>query len=350
MLTAIRHRRRSIVAPLVSILVIAAVTQPVAVAAGAQSIHEFDQPFVPTAITAAPGGAIWIGEQWAAGTATAYGIGLKMPGEPRHDFALPGKVVAIAAASASKAWFITYGPSSATGAAIGLIGPSGHVQLLALNDQPTTIVTGANGTVWFNEPNRWMIAKIDPPFNKPWNLVEYPVPQQPTSLVLGPDADVWFAGYFPSGFPGEAVVSKIAPTGQVTVSPPLCQPFECSSQTGLWGSVAGAVWVMVSSGNAKLLRVLPDFSVAVSVPFDLDCCSAMTGSPSQPDAWGLMVDEGTFDFLVRIEPDGSQSTFFLPDETFIRERCCNGEVALTADGSVLFTEPYWNEIGLFVAT
>ncbi len=81
---------------------------------------------------------------------------------------------------------------------------------------PTSIISGPDGNLWFDESYNQKIAKITPA----GAITEYETTSSPVSLVIGPDGNVWFTEVV---YPVPAI-ARITPAGVLSEFP-LSNPF-----------------------------------------------------------------------------------------------------------------------------
>jgi len=142
---------------------------------------------------------------------------------------------------------------------------------LASNRNPVDIVAGADGNLWFTEPNVGMIGHM----STSGTLVgEYAVPNASqaailSGITLGSDNNVWF-GDVQGNF-----VAKIDPSGNITeISLPAnTTPSELTSGPD------GNVWFSTSSGLGKLSPT----STATPTLYSLNTASSPGGITSGPN-------------------------------------------------------------------
>jgi sugar lactone lactonase YvrE len=134
-------------------------------------------------IVEGPDGALWITDVWnfqilkltPQGSYTAF---------PLPDYIQP---LGICSGPDKALWFT--GPTLATNKNfIGRITTGGRIKLFAISSSANDIATGPDGALWFTEPGAGRIARI----TTAGKITEYSVGGQPGSIAPGPDGALWF--------------------------------------------------------------------------------------------------------------------------------------------------------------
>jgi len=224
-------------------------------------------------------------------------------------------------------WF-----TDSTNNAIGEVTPAGKVTEFALpvhnvndgsgtlspdNPDPTNIVVGSDGNLWFTESGVDRIGRITPA----GVITEFTTPtadSNPTGLALGADGDVWFGESATGG------IAKITPTGKITEYSLLSYTIDYGDS--LAAGPDGNIWFLAtdSSGNGAIGSITPSGKLNF-LPLD-DNASAITTFDG-----ALWVADGSA--IERVATSGTTTSFSLPDDSYNSV----GALAVGTDGNLYFT-------------
>jgi len=141
---------------------------------------------------------------------------------------------------------------------------------LAANRTPADIVSGADGNLWFNEPNAGMIGRMS---TSGVLIGEYTVPNALQSsisgITLGSDNNVWFGNHSPN------FIAKIDTSGNVSEIPLPANIFPELLTSGPDGNI----WFSTTSGVGKLTPT----SSATPTLYPLNTTAAPFGIISGPN-------------------------------------------------------------------
>jgi virginiamycin B lyase len=223
-------------------------------------------------------------------------------------------------------WF-----TDSTNNAIGEVTPNGKVTEFPLpvhnvddgsgtlspdDPDPTNIVVGSDGNLWFAESGVDRIGRITPS----GVITEFHTPtadSNPTGMALGADGDIWF------GESGTGGIGKIAPNGKIT-------EFSLLSYTINYGdSIAegpdGNIWFLAndSSYNGAIGSISPIGKLQF-LPLDYDGSSIASADGALWVADGNSID--------RVTTDGTTTNFPLPDSNYNYV----GSLRVGTDGNLYF--------------
>jgi streptogramin lyase len=209
----------------------------------------------PQAISRGPEGNMWFTD-WRStggtiGRISPSGHLVPFPSDPE----LPDAPYGITEGSDGNMWFtdrevkFTDGRSS-----IGRITPSGEVKEFPVpsrNSEPTAIVLGVDGNIWFSEPGASKVGRISPS-----GLIdEFSVPSisnAVNALAAAPDGSIWFATA-PYSETSEGL-GRVSPTGSVSI---FSSPFEGGYPAGIAADTEGSIWFTDTNGFFDLPE--PDY-------------------------------------------------------------------------------------------
>jgi uncharacterized protein (TIGR03437 family) len=146
-------------------------------------------------------------------------------------------------------WFTEMGSGK-----IGLITTAGAVTEFSPSPplaQPTAIVLGSDGNLWFNGAGTG-IGKVTPA--GVFTQYSLHLTQGPSGLTLGRDGNVWFAG------PGD--LGRITPAGAATL---YALPSDTSGATAIVAGSDGNLW-FAEPWNNRVSRITPDGATTTEFP------------------------------------------------------------------------------------
>jgi RHS repeat-associated protein len=275
-------------------------------------------PYEAFNIVSGPDGNLWattnhlldgVAKITPTGTVTDIGAGLSVGND-------------IVSGPDGNLWFTGQPASTAPGGGVvGKVTTSGTVTKWTLSNtaSPAGITVGADGNLWFAEPDNSTIAKI----TTGGTLTEYSIPTAnsiPEDVTLGVDGNVWFT---------ESATNKI---GKVTTSGSFTEYTVPTSNSTPWGIATGPdgnVWFTENTGN-NIGRItvggtFTEFSIPTtgSSPKDIQ---------AGPDGGLWFMENGT-NKVGNITPSGSIAEYSPPSSG----SGPNG-IGTGPDGNVWFTE------------
>jgi uncharacterized repeat protein (TIGR01451 family) len=230
-------------------------------------------------------------------------------------------------------WF-----TESAGGKIAQINPTTHViaefPVPTAGSEPTGITTGPDGNLWFVESDRSFnnnkIGQINPTTHA---IAEFPVPSvlaEPRQITAGPDGNLWFTEE------NSNKIGEINPTTHVIAE--FLVPTAGSLPFGIAAGPDGNVWFTENGGN-KIGQINPTTHVITEFPIPTPV-SLPLGITAGPDG-NLWFIEEDGNQVGRIDPTTHTVTeFAVPtgaSEPF--------EVTAGADGDLWFTERAGGKIG-----
>ena len=233
---------------------------------------------------------------------------------------------------------------------------------LAEMSDPLGIVAGADGNVWFTQPQANKIARITPA----GVVTEFSLANdgaQPTAIVNGPDESLWFTEA------GAATIGRITTTGAI-------REFSIPSGTPAVGIIAGPdgnIWFLEPGragrvtptgtiteiglpGHPKSIAAGPDGNVWFAAEFfgrintttlgisglaGVGLGKIVTSMAAGPDgAMWFTVTNNTSGPIGRISTTGTRSFFTLPESMQSAESITAGP-----DGNLWFSDPVVGAVG-----
>lgn len=196
--------------------------------------------------------------------------------------------------------------------------------------QPTGVMTGRDGAIWFSKLDCNVVGRIDPASapNSGHLDIQLPSGTQPMRIATGPDGAPWFTAY------GSGGLGRVAADGSVSWPVPggLDHPYD------LVTGADGNLWV---TEDDAVLRVTPTGGVTrftAGLPAGADPRGITTGADGN-----VYVAAAGADALVQVRPDGAMTSIALARGAGPRE------VAAARDGSVWFTAYNGGWIGRWTA-
>jgi streptogramin lyase len=287
-------------------------------------IQEFPLPlpgagFSPTDITRGPGGD-WFTDydNQKVGRITVAGV--------ITEFPTTGRATSITTGADGNLWF-----EEVTDAGQGFIGrltPSG-----VLTEFPApsvagflnygAITKGPDGNVWYTDTQHGsVVGRITPS----GQITEVSVPNGPTAITTGPDGNLWFGLYYTD------TIGRIAPDMSGETEFPLPLPPELTFGGGVNGITAGpdgAVWYTTnfnSIGRVTMAGAVTLFRVPSSGSDPADITTGPDGN--------LWFTEVVGDRIGRITPQGAVREVLLPRRDSSPQGITTGP-----DGRLWFAEP-----------
>jgi virginiamycin B lyase len=224
----------------------------------------------------------------------------------------------LAAGPEGNAWFTGANIEGEGGPVVGKVTPSGELTEYKAPGGARSIVSGADGNLWFAEAKG--IARITPG----GQITSFPVPPgvgEPMALTAGPDGNVWFVT-------GKPAAGFITPAGAVTTFPLK----SVDAPSAITAGPAGDLW-FTEPRVAQIGRItvagketefpLPDGSKPELIALGAD--------------GNLWFSDGSAARVGRITPTGQVTFFAVPTLTV------TDEVLAGSNGTIWFTAG--NEIG-----
>ena len=209
------------------------------------------------------------------------------------------------------------------------------------NSEPSDIVAGPDGAIWFTEFRASQIGRLDLATG---TITEFPIPNSdrffdiftqtfttstgPRGITVGPDGNLWFAQFNASR------IGRITPSGEITQFP---TPTPNSRPVGITAGPDGNVWFTEPVGN-KIGRITPD-GVITEFPLPTPM-SRPVGITLGLDG-GLWFAEYIGNKIGRIDPaTGAITEIVVPTPN-------SGPnfIEVGPDGALWFTESLANQIG-----
>ncbi len=193
--------------------------------------------------------------------------------------------------------------------------------------QPTSIVTGPDGALWFTESSADAIGRLDPATGA---ITQIPTPGlQPNSITLGPDNAIWFTDNSTSN-----TIDRLNSDGTIAKFP---LPSDFSFPTGLTTGPDGALW-FAEAGNNAIGRITTA-GVVTELP--------ILGNLSSPeriafDSAGNIWVTGSGGGLARVTPQGLTTLVSLQPASDIDTQ----GITVGPGGSIWFTDTTNNTIGM----
>jgi len=325
--------RRSFGTAVVAAVLVALIPSSVQALAG--DVKRYDQPFKPTALAPGLSFTLWIAEEWSTPNGPRYAIGRKQGFHPRHDFLIPGPTTRLVVDLEGNLWTAT---SDAAGAPVmGRVTSTGAISSVRVPEAPTSIALGADGAIYFNQPTRFAVDKIVPPFTVPFHVVEYSGAFDNMifdNLTRGADGNVWFSW--------SSSVGKITPGGVISAGPTWA-----GLRVSGMAAVGDAIFAVMTGGGLYVTRFLPaSRAITFLKPFP-ECGSGMAGGPDG-NMWILCITQNSNGSMTRVDNAGNLRRLGLPVDCFVTFGDCGGFVYRGLDGrTLIYTEPLANRIGVF---
>jgi streptogramin lyase len=181
------------------------------------------------------------------------------------------------------------------------------------NSFPASIISGADGNLWFDESFTQKIAKI----TLSGNITEYPTTSSPVSVIAGPDGNVWFTEIV---YPAPAI-GRITPAGVLTEFP-LSNPF--SDPLVLTQGPDGNLW-FTEYDTFRIGKITPAGAIK-EFPLPGDSQRAANLLAGTASLWFTTLDNK----IGKITEAGAVSEFSPPANL--------SSTVTTADGSLWFGE------------
>jgi len=207
----------------------------------------------------------------------------------------------------------------------GASAPLTEFPLPTAGNQPSDIVAGPDGNLWFTEVAGNKIGRI----TSRGIIKEFAIPtvnSQPLGITVGPDGNLWFAERSGNR------IGRITPSGSITeFAIPTANSFPYDIAAGSDGNL----WFIEFSGN-KIGRITPGGTITeFTVPTTSSRPFAITLGPDG----NLWFAEDGASKIGRISPAGAITEFPLPTATRI------WGITAGPDGNIWFTELDANQIG-----
>jgi streptogramin lyase len=218
---------------------------------------------------------------------------------------------------------------------IGRITPDGiqgtPIKIPTSSSGPRQIITGPDGSLWFDEYYAGKIGKLDPQTGQ---ITEFKANIGiGTSLAFGPDGNLWFTEY------GYGMIGRMTPDGQVLNLP---IPTPGPNPYGITEGPDGYLWFSEFSAN-QIAKINPNNFSVPEFPIPT-ANSSPTGITTGPDG-NLWFAEYNGNKIGQITVGGSIQEFKVPT---------NGSepfwITVGPDYNIWFTEYGSNKIGRYDLT
>lgn len=267
-----------------------------------------------------------------------------------HPFPTPGGSASVAPGPDGNMWF-TKGSANQIGRITvprdhgRFLGQGGgsiqEIEVPTPDSEPSDIVAGPDGAIWFTEFRASQIGRLDLTTG---TITEFPIPNTdlffdiftqtfttstgPRGITVGPDGNLWFAQFNASR------IGRITPEGQVTQFP---TPTANSRPVGITAGPDGNVWFTEPVGN-RIGRITPagvitEYPLSVPMSRPIGITAGLDGA--------LWFAEYLGDKIGRIDPATGDIT-----ETVVPTAGSGPNfIDVGPDGALWFTESFANQIG-----
>jgi virginiamycin B lyase len=303
------------------------------------AITEFSGPYsMPVALTTGPGGDLWVLNSGDDGNSSLTVVA--PDGTVQATYPIPtqdASAQSLTVGPDGNVWFVEQNTNI-----VGKVTPTGQVteypipnapNNVGVSDpnapdgvqaNPTSIVAGADGALWFNEPGANAIGRI----TTAGVITQIPTPGlQPNDLTVGPDKAIWFIDGMNN------TIDRLNADDSVTTFP---IPNDSAMPAGLTTGPDGALW-FVDQMNNEIGRITTS-GVVTEIPIlaDLTSPNALTFD-SSGNIWVTGSDSG----IVWMTPQGQTIAV---GQQLAALNWADG-VTIGPDGAVWFTDPGNDEIG-----
>ncbi len=188
--------------------------------AGASTLYDLPNTWVPEGLTVGPDGNLWFTAWEGANPNGAVAIGQLTMGGAITMFPLPehGTGPATIASGPERSLWFTESPVSRIGR-VALDGKVFEYQLRRANALPAQIVAGPDGNIWFTQNFSNRLARMTPK----GEVTEFTLPLsgQYQSIVVGSDRNLWIAVNHAGAAPGSSAgaIVRVTTSGAATVFP-----------------------------------------------------------------------------------------------------------------------------------